>query len=51
MNAFRFDEARALAAAIEAAERERAVLAASLPGSMPDDAKPYAVARRPKRRR
>ena len=50
MNAFKFDEARALIGAIEAAERERATLAAGLPTPAPDGAKPYAVAR-PRRRR
>lgn len=50
MNAFKFDGARALVAAIEAAERERAALAAGLPPPVSDEAKPYAVAR-PRRRR
>ena len=43
MNAFKFGEARALVGAIEAAERERAALAAALPA--PDETRPYAVAR------
>ena len=50
MNAFKFDEARALVGAIEAAERERAALAAGLPPPVADEAKPYTVAR-PRRRR
>jgi hypothetical protein len=50
MNAFKFDEARALVGAIGAAERERAALAADLPPPMPNGAKPYTVAR-PRRRR
>jgi hypothetical protein len=50
MNAFKFDEARALVGAIEAAERERATLAADLPPPVADEPKPYAVAR-PRRRR
>ena len=50
MNAFKFDEAKALVAGIEAAERERAVLAAELPPA-PAEAPPapYAVARRCRR--
>ena len=50
MNAFKFDEARALVGAIEAAERERKALAASFPSRVPDEAKPYAVARSRRRR-
>jgi len=50
MNAFKFEEARALADAIEEAERKRARLAESLPPSAPEEPRPYAVAR-PRRRR
>jgi hypothetical protein len=50
MNAFKFDEARALVGEIEAVARERAMLAADLPPPVADEAKPYAVAR-PRRRR
>ena len=50
MNAFKFDEARALTGAIEAVEREHARLSARLPRPPADEAKPYAVAR-PRRRR
>ncbi len=50
MNAFKFDEARALVDAIEAAERECAALTADLPPPTPDEARPYRVAR-PRRRR
>jgi hypothetical protein len=50
MNAFKFDEARALAPAIEAAERERAMLAASLPAETARASVPYAVLRRRRRR-
>jgi len=50
MNAFKFDEARALVGAIEAAERERAALAAALPTEMADEPRPYRV-ERPRRRR
>ncbi len=46
MNAFKFDEARALAPAIEAAERERAALGAELPAEAAPEPKPYTVARR-----
>jgi len=50
MNAFKFDEARALVAQIEAAERERAALAETLPPiSAPTPAAPYTVARRRRR--
>jgi len=50
MNAFKFDEARAVALRIEAGEQERQALAASLlPLAEPAPA-PYAVAR-PRRRR
>jgi hypothetical protein len=51
MNAFKFDEARALAPAIEAAERERATLAASLPADAAPTPTHYAVAQRRRRRR
>jgi len=51
MNAFKFDEARALAPAIEAAECERAALAATLPPEAPPKPRPYGVMRRPMRRR
>jgi hypothetical protein len=50
MNAFKFDEARALTGEIEAAERERVRLAAALPPSEPEEPRPFAVAR-PRRRR
>ena len=50
MNAFKFDAARALVAAIEDAERERATLAAQLPSEPPVEPAPYAVARRRRRR-
>jgi hypothetical protein len=51
MNAFKFDEARALAPAIEAAERERATLAAELRQvTMPEEPRPFTVARRRRRR-
>jgi hypothetical protein len=50
MNAFKFDEARALAGAIEEAERERTVLAETLSPRAPEEPRPYAVAR-PRRRR
>lgn len=43
MNAFKFDEARALAPAIEAAERERAAVAARLPVEAAPKPKPYVV--------
>jgi hypothetical protein len=46
MNAFKFDEARALAPVIEAAEHERTTLAASLPPDEAPEPKPYTVARR-----
>jgi hypothetical protein len=50
MSAFKFDEARALVAQIEAAERERASLAETLPPiSAPTPAAPYTVARRRRR--
>jgi hypothetical protein len=51
MNAFRFEAARALALRIEADERERQALAATLPPAPePPPARPYAVARRRGRR-
>ena len=51
MNAFKFDAARALVTPIEAAERERTALAATLPPlPAPASPAPYAVAR-PRRRR
>lgn len=50
MNAFKFDEARALAAAIEGVERERTALAATLPPPAPEQNKPFTVAL-PRRRR
>jgi hypothetical protein len=50
MNAFKFDEARALVVAIEAAERERTALAETLPPPQPEQPRPYVVAR-PRRRR
>ena len=49
-NAFKFDEAQALVAPIEAAERERAALAAGLPAETPAPAVPFTVARRRGRR-
>lgn len=49
MNAFKFDEARALVGAIEAAEGERAALAETLPPQAPEEPGPYVVAR-PRRR-
>jgi hypothetical protein len=50
MNAFKFDEARALVAQIEAADGERASLADSLPrASAPTPPAPYTVARRRRR--
>jgi hypothetical protein len=51
MNAFKFDEARALAPDIEAAERERAALAAELPPETVPDPKPYVIVRSRRRRR
>lgn len=50
MNAFKFDEARALIGAIEAAERERARLTTVLPPSEPEESRPFAVARLRRRR-
>jgi hypothetical protein len=52
MNAFKFDEARAIATLIEAHETERQALAATLP-PLPEPAPPtpYAVARRRRRQR
>lgn len=49
MNAFKFDAARALVGQIEAAERERATLAAGLPPAEEAEPRPYMVAR-PRRR-
>ena len=46
MNAFKFDEARAIAPAIEAAERERAAVAAEVPPEAVPEPQPYTVARR-----
>ncbi|HEU0215615.1 MAG TPA: hypothetical protein VFQ90_03075 [Stellaceae bacterium] len=43
MNAFKFDEARALVPAIEATERERAAVAARLPAEAGHQPKPYVV--------
>lgn len=51
MNAFKFDEARALVGPIEAAERERVALADDLPPPLPEEPQPYAVARARRRRR
>jgi hypothetical protein len=50
-NAFKFDEARALVGAIEAAERERAALVAALPLPEPAPAQPFTVDRRRRGRR
>ena len=50
MNAFKFDEAQALVASIEAAERERAALAAAIPPSLPPQPTPYTVVQRRRRR-
>jgi hypothetical protein len=50
MNAFKFDEARALVPAIEEAECERATLAARLPAEAVPEPKPYAVIRGRRRR-
>jgi len=50
MNAFKFDDARALVALIEATERERAALAESSPPMSAEPPTPYAVARRRRRR-
>jgi hypothetical protein len=50
MNAFRFDEARALTGAIEAAERARVRLAAALSPSEPEVPRPFTVARLRRRR-
>jgi hypothetical protein len=46
MNAFKFDEARALTPDIEAVERERAALAAALPPEAAARPKPCGVVRR-----
>jgi ATPase subunit of ABC transporter with duplicated ATPase domains len=50
MNAFKFDEARALVGSIEATERERVALAAVLPTEPVSVPTPYVVARRRGRR-
>jgi hypothetical protein len=50
MNAFKFDEARALTPAIETAERERAAVAAELPVPVSEEPRPFTVARRRRRR-
>jgi hypothetical protein len=51
MNAFKFDEARALAPTIEAAECERAAVAAELPQvATSEEPRPFTVARRRRRR-
>jgi len=51
MNAFKFDEARAVAARIEAHEAERQALAEALPPlAEPAPPMPYTVARRRRRR-
>ena len=50
MNRFEFDAAHALVPRIEAAERERAALAADLPPPAAAPSAPYAVARRSRRR-
>jgi hypothetical protein len=50
MNAFKFDAARTLVASIDAAERERAALAESLPPRPAEKSAPYAVVRRRRRR-
>jgi hypothetical protein len=49
MNAFKFDEARALVASIEAAERERTALAETVPALPTLQSTPYTVARRRRR--
>jgi len=49
MNAFKFDAARALVAPIDAAERERAALAESLPPLSAEPPTAYAVTRRRRR--
>jgi hypothetical protein len=52
MNAFKFDEARALHARIEATEREHRELIAQLPSHQPEATpRPYRVAMRRHRRR
>ena len=52
MNAFKFEDARAVALRIEAREEERRALAATLPApEEPPAAKPYTVARRRRLRR
>ena len=51
MNAFKFDEARAVATRIEAHEAERQALAARLPPAPePAPPTPYGIARRRRRR-
>ena len=49
-NAFKFDEAHALVAPIEAAERERAALVAAVPPVPAPGSMPFTVARRRRRR-
>ena len=49
-NAFKFDEARTLVTAIEAAEHERAALVAALPPGLVHKPAPFTVARRRRRR-
>jgi hypothetical protein len=49
MNAFRFEAARSLVASIDAAERERAALAESLPPLSAEPPTAYAVTRRRRR--
>jgi hypothetical protein len=51
MNAFKFDEARALVPQIEAAERDRRSLAENLPPLPPQTPAPYTVTRQRRRRR
>lgn len=50
MNAFKFDEARALHPRIEAAEREHRALATAAPPQQDAATAPYRVARRRRRR-
>jgi hypothetical protein len=50
MNAFKFDEARALHARIETAEREHRALATAAPPQQDAATTPYRVARRRRRR-
>ena len=51
MNRFRFEEARDLAPLIEAAERERTLLAEALPSLPAEQSAPVRLLRRPFRRR